>query len=57
MNGFAPMNVMGGGVTINEGEKGNPLSMIIKTQHINLWSTNNQRAYQKVKQPICMKMG
>jgi len=30
------MNVMGG-VEVNEGEKGTPLSMIIKAQHENLW--------------------
>jgi hypothetical protein len=40
------MNVMGGGgVAVNEGEKGTPLSMIIKTQHENISSNNNQRAY------------
>jgi hypothetical protein len=50
------MNVMGG-VAVNEGEKVTPISMITKAQHEILWSTNSQRAYQKVKRPICMQMG
>ena len=40
------MNVIGG-VVVNEGEKGTPLSMITKTQHEILWSANSQREYQK----------
>jgi hypothetical protein len=38
-----------GGVAVNEGEKGTPLSMITKTQYEILWSINNQRGHQKFK--------
>jgi hypothetical protein len=42
------MNVTGW-VAVKEGAKGTPLSLITKTQNKILWSTNNQRAYQKVE--------
>jgi len=51
------VDIMGGGVVVNEGAKGTPLSMIMKTQYRLLRPTSNQRAYQKVKRPICMQTG
>jgi hypothetical protein len=36
-----------GGVVVNEGEKGTPLSMITENQHEILRPTSNQRALQK----------